>query len=286
MKRRVWTWIAPSLAILFAVALFPLLWTIWESLHRNDLRMPWLGRTFIGVGNYVELSGDGRFLAGLARTFAFAIASVALELVLGLAAALVLHRAFFARGALRTVALLPWALPTVVAGLLWRFLFDSEAGAIAIVLAKAGGPRIVWLAGETLAWIPIVLADVWKTMPFVALLLLAGLQQVPAELHEAAAIDGAGRWRRFVSVTLPFLRPAIVVAAVFRFLDALRVFDLIYVLTGGGPGTATEPVSLYAYNLYFQNLRFGYGSAAAMTLFVAALVIGGSAVALLMREET
>ncbi|HVR44109.1 MAG TPA: sugar ABC transporter permease [Thermoanaerobaculia bacterium] len=277
-------WLAPALGTIALVALFPLVWTFWESLHRHDLRMPWLGRPFVGLGNYAEMLGDGRFLGAIGRTLLFALASVTLEVGLGLAAALLLHRRIAGLGALRTAILLPWALPTVVAAMLWRFLFDSEAGAVALMLERSGARPVVWFAHEVLAWVPIVLADVWKTTPFVALLLLAGLQQIPREVEEAAAIDGAGAWRRLVSITLPMIRPMLLVAIAFRSLDALRVFDLIYVLSGGGPGTATEPIALYTFNAYFQNLRFGYGSALAVALFVMTVAIGAVSVRLFAKE--
>ena len=196
--------------------------------------------------------------------------SVTLELVLGLLVALGLHGAFRGRALARTAALLPWALPTVVAALLWRFLFDGATSPVNLALVGSGliDAPVVWLADARLAWLPVVLADVWKTTPFVALLLLAGLQGIDPALYEAARVDGAGAWQRFRHVTLPLLRPALVVALVFRALDALRVFDLIYVLTGGGPGTATEPVALYAWKSLLQDLRFGFGSALSVIVFL------------------
>ena len=251
--RLAWLLLAPALGSVVAIALFPLAWTVRESFHLHDLRSPWLGQPWIGWANYAEAAADGRLWLSLAHTVGFAAVSVALELALGLVLALALHRAVAARGPVRTLALIPWALPTVVAALLWRFLFDGPTD---------------WLADPLRAWIPIVLADVWKTTPFVVLLLLAGLQTIDESLYEAARIDGATDWQQFRHVTLPLLRPALLVALIFRTLDAFRVFDLIYALTGGGPGTATEPVSLYGFTVLFQNLRFGYGSAIAVIVFV------------------
>lgn len=253
-RRLAWAFVAPALAIIALIAVFPLGWAAWESLHRHDLRMPWLGRPFVGLENYLDIAADARFGAALAHTVLFTAASVALELLLGLVLALAMDRTFRGRGAVRAALLIPWALPTVVAALLWRFLFEPGAG--------------TWLVHPAAAWVPVILADVWKTTPFVALLLLAGLQGIPRDLHESAAVDGAGPWIRFRRVTLPLLKPAILVALIFRTLDAFRVFDLIYVLTGGGPGTATEPVALYAFNTLFQNLRFGYGAALSVVVFL------------------
>jgi ABC-type sugar transport system permease subunit len=261
--------VAPALSVVLLGAILPLGWTFWESLHVHDLRMPWLGRPFAGAANYVEALSVRRFWDALGHTVFFAAASVACELGLGLALALALHGRFRGRGLARTAAILPWAIPTVVAALVWRFLFEgpgAPAGALVRALGLAAEAP-AWLAHPRLAWVPLVLADVWKTTPFVVLLLLAGLQAIDPELYEAARMDRASAWQRFRHVTWPLLRPAFAVALVFRSLDALRVFDLVYVLTGGGPGTATEPLALYAFQSLFQELRFGYGSAVSMLLF-------------------
>ncbi len=246
--------VAPAVGVVTVVALFPLLWAVFESLHVHDLRAPWRGSPFTGLDNYALALASERFRGALAHTALFVALSVTLELALGLALALLLDRAMRGRALFRSVALLPWAMPTVVAALVWRFLFQSS-GAFASPLG---------------AWLPLVLADVWKTTPFVALLLLAGLQTIDPRLLEAARVDGAGPWRRFLHVTLPLLRPVIAVALVFRTLDALRVFDLVYVLTNGGPGTSTEPLALYAWQSLLTDLRFGYGSALGVIVFALA----------------
>ena len=268
--RLAWAFVAPALATIACVAIFPLLWTVWESLHVHDLRMPWRGRRFVGLANYAEMAADPRFWAALAHTAGFTAVSVGLELVLGLVLALALHRAYRGRGLVRTAVLVPWAIPTVVSALLWRFIFEERAGIANAVLLDLGllHEPFVWLAHPWAAWVPVVLADVWKTTPFVALLLLAGLQNIDASLYEAARIDGANAWQQLRHVTLPLLKPAILVALVFRTLDAFRVFDLIYVLTGGGPGTATEPIALYTFHALLGNLRFGYGSALGVVIFL------------------
>ncbi|HEX7020008.1 MAG TPA: sugar ABC transporter permease [Gemmatimonadaceae bacterium] len=275
--------LAPALAVLVLLAVVPMVWTVWESLHRHDLRMPWQGRPFVGLAQYVELLGDTRFGAALMHTAFFTVATVALELVLGLALALVMHRVVRGRGAVRAAALLPWAMPTVVVALLWRFVFESRTGAANAVLMSMGviGSPIAWLADPVAAWVPLVLADVWKTTPFVALLLLAGLQSIDPLLYEAAAVDGAGPWARFRHITLPMLRHAILVAVIFRTLDAFRVFDLVYVLTSGGPGTATEPVALYTFTALLQHLRFGYGSAMSVVILAIALLLAFAAARLI-----
>jgi ABC-type sugar transport system permease subunit len=268
-RRFAWALVTPALATVAGVAVFPLAWTAWESLHRHDLRMPWLGRPFVGLANYGEILADRRFWEALGHTALFTAASVTLEVLLGLGLALAMNRTFRGRGLVRAAVLVPWAIPTVVAALLWRFLFDSQAGIANAFLAEP----IVWFNRAATAWVPIILADVWKTTPFVALLLLAGLQNIDPAVYEAAEVDGAGAWRRLWNVTLPLLKPALLVALIFRTLDAFRVFDLVYVLTGGGPGTATEPIALYTFNTFFANLRFGYGAALSVIVFLVTFLL-------------
>jgi ABC-type sugar transport system permease subunit len=254
---------------ILVVALFPLGWTLWESLHVHDLRMPWRGQPFVGLDNYREALGDPRFWEALGHTFGFTAASVTLEMTLGLVLALALNQAYRGRGLVRAAVLVPWAIPTVVAALLWRFMFESEAGIVNAVLLDVGAidKPFVWFTSAWAAWVPVVLGVVWKTTPFVALLMLAGLQNIDQELFDGERIDGDGAWQRFVHVTLPLLRPPLLVALIFRTLVAFRVFDLIFVVTRGGPGTATEPIALYAFSTLLENLRFGYGSALSVIIF-------------------
>lgn len=261
---------APALAFILFGSLVPIAATGWEALHGHDLRLPWLGRPFVGLANFAEASQDPRFTSALLHTVGFAAITVPLELAFGLALALIMHTAARGRGVIRLAALLPWAIPTVVAALLWRFIFDAQAGIVTASLRNLGlvGESFDWVVHPLAAWVPIGAADIWKTTPFVAVLLLAGLQTIDPALHEAARMDGAGPVRRFVTITLPLLRSALVVAVAFRMLDALRLFDVVYVLTGGGPGTATESLSLYAFIALTQRLRFGYGSAISMTVFL------------------
>jgi ABC-type sugar transport system permease subunit len=242
------------LGVILAGSLVPIGATAWEALHQHDLRLPWLGRPFVGAGNFIEAANDPRFRDALVRTIVFAAVTVPVELALGLGLAMVMHTVPRGRGAVRVAALLPWAIPTVVAALVARFVFND------------------WLVDPFAAWVPIALADVWKTTPFVAILLLAGLQTIDPQVHEAASVDGAGAGRRFLTITLPLLAPALVVAAALRVLDALRLFDVAFVITGGGPGTATEPLSLYAFIALMQRLRFGYGSALSVTVFLLTFV--------------
>lgn len=260
----------PAMSLILVIALVPMAMTFWEALHGRDLRLPWLGQPFIGLTNFIEAVGDARFIEALGHTVAFALVSVPIEIALGTALALVMHAAVRARGTIRAAALLPWTIPTVVAALIWRFLFDAQAGIVTEVFRAIGviSAGFDWFIHPVAAWIPIVAADVWKTTPFVAILLLAGLQTIDPSLDDAARMDGAGPLRRFATITLPLLWPSIVVATAFRVLDALRLFDLAYVMTGGGPGTSTEPLSLYAFVALLQRLRFGYGAALSISVFV------------------
>jgi ABC-type sugar transport system permease subunit len=271
----------PALGVIGLVALFPIVWTFWESLHLHDLRMPWLGRPFVGAANYAEAIADTRFLEAFVHTAGFVAATVTLEIGAGLLLALALDRLAPARGLIRTAVLLPWAIPTVVAALVWRFIFESPAGLASAALVRLGMAPPRWFADAVAAWIPLVLADVWKTTPFVALLLLAGLQNIDRSLHDAAAIDGAGPWQQFRQITLPLLAPVLLVAFLFRTLDAFRVFDVVYVMTGGGPGTATESIAMYTFTMIMQNLRFGFGSALSVIIFGVAFVFALAAIRLL-----
>src|SRR5690554_6740793 len=206
--RLAWGFVLPTLAVIALIALFPLAWTVWESLHLHDLRMPWLGRPFVGLDHYAEALRDARFWGALLHTAIFTAENMTLELLLGLVLALALNRAYRGRGLVRMAVLVPWAIPTVVAALVWRFMFEGQAGIVNAVLADVGlvERSFVWFIDAVAAWVPVILADVWKMTPFVALLLLAGLQNIDAELYEAARIDGAGAWRQFVDVMLPLLK--------------------------------------------------------------------------------
>jgi ABC-type sugar transport system permease subunit len=265
--------IAPTLVIIAGTALVPIGATAWEALHQHDLRLPWLGHRFIGAGNFVEAIGDARFREAVMHTVAFTAVSVPIELVLGVALALLMHTVRRGRGVVRVAALLPWAIPTVVAALVWRLMFEQ--------LAATG--RFDWFSDPIAAWIPIVVADVWKTTPFVAVLVLAGLQTIDPEIYDSARLDGASPLRQLVTITLPLLAPAIVVAAAFRTLDGLRLFDVPYVMTAGGPGTATEPLSMYAFAALMERLRFGYGSALSISLFALTFLVALLSVRALSR---
>lgn len=265
----------PSLAIIIMIALIPILFTLWLSLHSINLKSPEAQSHFIGLSNYIHLLKDGRMWRAVWQTLAFTVTSVGIELVLGLVLALILNKTFKLRGMCRASILIPWAIPTVVAALLWTWIFNDQYGAFNDILNRIGIIRTYksWLGIPPLAFFSIIVAEVWKTTPFMALMLLAGLQMIPKDLYEAARIDGASKSKQFLFVTLPLLKPIILVALLFRTLDAFRVFDLIYVMTAGGPGNSTEVLSLYTYKTLFSYLDFGYGSALSFVTFAIAGVI-------------
>jgi ABC-type sugar transport system permease subunit len=274
----------PALSVIAIVAVFPIAWTAWESLHLHDLRMPWLGRPFVGLANYAEALSSARFWDALAHTAAFAAVTVTLELSAGLVLALIVDRITRGRNLVRTAVLLPWAIPTVVVALVWRFLFENPAGLVNNLAFRLGASSPTWFADATAAWVPLMLADAWKMTPFVAVLVLAGLQSIDRSLYEAARMDGAGWGRQLTDITLPLLRPALLVAFIFRTLDAFRVFDVIYVMTGGGPGTATEPIALLTFSILLQNLRFGFGAALSIIVSALSFAIAVACIRLLGRD--
>ncbi len=284
-KRTHLYFILPSLITILVVAVYPIFHCIYLSTQRIDLKLPQLGQTFVGIGNYVEVFGDGRMWSALANTLVFTFGSVGLELLLGIGMALVMHRHFKGRGLFRTTVLIPWAVPTVVAGMMWAWIYNDQYGILNHLLASLGliDGYVAWLGTQKTAMLSLIFADVWKTTPFMALLLLAGLQMIPEELYEAARVDGAGRFARFFRITLPLLTPTILVALLFRAMDAFRIFDLVFVLTGGGPGNSTETMSLYAYKYLFSYLEFGHGSALAVVTFVCVAAMSGAFVFVLRR---
>lgn len=241
----------------------------------EDINRSIIPSNFIGLSGYKKAFQDKRVITATANTFYFTIVSVTIELLLGLGLALILNQAIKGQGIIRTTSLIPWAIPTAVAALMWGYLYDGSSGVVAHFFETIGlvnDSRDLLLTGAG-AMASTILADVWKTTPYMALLLLGGLQTIPRSLYEAASIDGANKIQSFFKVTLPLLKPAILVALLFRTLDAFRVFDLIYVLTGGGPGGATETLSVYAYKQMFGQTNFGYGSVVVMFMFVCVAVI-------------
>ena len=261
--------VAPSLGLIALVALWPIIYAIWLSLHEYSLVQAGVSRfaSPAGLGNYIDALKSTEFWEATKVTGIFTVASVFLETLLGLAMALIMHSAFKGQGLLRTVVLVPWAVLTVVTAIMWKTIFDPNLGFVNTLL----GTKTVWLGEEPYALLVMIFADVWKTAPFMALLLLAGLQVIPSEVYEAAKVDGANAWQRFRRITLPLLMPALLVALIFRTLDALRAFDLPKVLTNGANGT--ETLSLVAARTFQENRLYGEGATLSILTFVIVMIV-------------
>ena len=261
--------VSPSMVLIALVAAYPIIYAIWLSLHEYSVRVAGLSRWAepFGLGNYQAALQNADFWNAMVTTLIFTVASVFLELLIGLAMAMAMHAAFKGQGLLRTVVLVPWAVLTVVTAIMWRTIFESPQGFVNQII----GGDTVWLGSEPQALIVIIIADVWKTAPFMALLILAGLQVIPSDIYEAAKVDGATAWQRFRKITLPLLTPAILVALIFRTLDALRIFDLPYVLTKGANGTTT--LSLIAQETFATNRIYGLGAAYSILTFITVMIV-------------
>jgi multiple sugar transport system permease protein len=261
--------ILPLVLLVLLFMLLPVLGTLWISLWQDVSFLP---KKFIGLDNYLRLIKDSQFWQSTIFTLLFCLVSVTLEMSLGTIVALVINEKFRARGLMRGVSLLPWAIPSVIGARIWQLIYRYDYGLANYIMEGVFGTSLNWLGSSIGAFSSLVIADVWRTTPFVGIIVLAGLQAVPTELYEQGKIDGARIFQRFFWITLPAIRPVVIVALVFRTIDALRVFDVIYVITGGGPGGDTTSLSLYSYK-YFLLGDFGYGSTASIILFIIAFSI-------------
>ncbi|MEW6732174.1 MAG: sugar ABC transporter permease [Acidobacteriota bacterium] len=273
-RRRAIIMLLPALFVLVTIACYPIVRTLALSLFKISLATRF-ETEFIGLANYDRALSDSRLWQSLRNTAIFTFSSVTLEFIMGLAGALILHQRFRGRGTIRAVAMLPWALPTAVMALAWSWIFNDAFGVLNDILLRLGliKEAIAWLGQPNTAMVAMIIADVWKTAPFMMIIMLAGLQTIPEDLYEAIRLDGASWWQEFRLITLPLLRPALLLALLFRTIAAFGVFDLVFILTGGGPGGATETVSLYAYTNYFRYLDFGYGATVVVVGFLLLLAI-------------
>ena len=266
-RRTAYYMVLPSLFIIVVIAFFPILYGIVLSL--TDSTAAAFG-SFIGVENYVEMFQDPDFLEGFSNTVIFTVVSVTMEFILGLVIALAINRAFRGRGLVRAAILVPWAFPTVISAVMWRLMFQDRIGIIQYVASAIGIISEPILSDRTLLLIAAILVDVWKTTPFMALLLLAGLQTIPGEVYEAARVDGANVWQRFFQITLPLLKGAILVAVLFRTLDSYRVYDLFWAMGA----RELQSLSTFVYEgVRISQLQFGPGNAAAVFIFVTAFLL-------------
>ncbi|MBW2094586.1 MAG: sugar ABC transporter permease [Deltaproteobacteria bacterium] len=268
------TLVAPAALILCFFIVFPIFQSILLSLRRIVISLPALGMPFVGLENYLHLLKDPVALHSFWITLVFVGATTFFELLIGLLLAVVIHQRFPGRGTLRACVLIPWAIPTVVAAQMWRFLLNDAYGMVNYMAFGADASRyIAWLAQPGTALAAIIIADVWKTSSFAALLILAGLQVIPEELYQAARVDGAGTWNCFRHITWPLIRPALLIALLFRTIDAFRVFDLAFVMTQGGPADATNVLQLYGYKKMFVEGFMGYGSAVSVCIFLIVMIL-------------
>ena len=265
-KRTAYLMIFPTLLVVLLIAAWPILYALYLSF----LRVLPTSRSFVGLDNYATLFTDPNFFSALSNTVIFTVGSVVFEFALGLGIALVLNRGFVGQGAARAIAIVPWAFPTVVSGLMWRLMYTDQVGIFSYMASSLGLVDGPILATDSAVLIGAIVADVWKTTPFVALLLLAGLQVIPSDVYEAARVDGATRWQQFTRVTLPLLKPAIMVALLFRTLDAWRVYDLFWSLAD----RSVDTLSVYTFKLVrISQLNLSVGNAAAVFVFLSSLLI-------------
>ncbi len=263
----------PALVAIFAVVLLPLVNALILSFQQRDLARP-QNDAFVGLDNYIRLATDERFLNSLKATTVFSLTSIAIELPLAIAFALVLTKAFRGRGLARAIIILPWALPAVVAASMWKWIYNADFGALNAVLFQLGliDEYQVWLADPNWAMGLIILANVWKETPLTVLLLLGALMAIPTAPYEAAQIDGASAWQRFRYVTFPLILPILIVAGLLQLIWGFQTFEIPQIITGGGPQSSTELVSLRIYSTTFRSLRFGLGAAMAYSVALLLLV--------------
>jgi len=272
-RRFAFALLAPALLILVLTTTAPLVYLLWTSLQRVDLSMPWLSG-FAGLDNFARMGGDPRFWESLWLTLIYTGTTVVLQVAIGLALALLVLQIPRGQGALRVAAILPIVLAPVVVGLFWRtFVLSPDFGLVDLVTRALGLGSHNWLGDPRLALISVIAIHTWQWTPFAFLVILASLSSLPPDLFEAARIDRANAWQRFRRITLPLIRPAIVIVLIMRTMIALSAFAAIFAATGGGPGTATEILNLYAYRTSFSELNLGYGAALAVVLLAITLAI-------------
>jgi multiple sugar transport system permease protein len=275
----------PAMIVILALVAYPIAYSFWLSLQHYNLKQP-MAQRFVGLGNYVSLLSDEAFLTSMKVSAAFVLVVVALTMVLSVALALVLNETFIGRGVLRSLILLPWAMPGVVNGLMWRWIFDAKVGALnglltSLHLIHSYQP---WLISPVSAFFLAALAQVWNLLPFAVIILLSGLSTIPSELYDAARVDRAGVVQRFRQVTLPWLLHPLLIVLILETMNAFRAFDTIYVLTGGGPGDATSVIALLTVQTVLSYTNFGLGDAYAYVIMLVTLVVSLAYVLLLYRR--
>lgn len=266
--------VTPALVLVAATILVPMVQTILLSMQTVRLNLPNLPRGFNNFANFQQLLADPVFWSGLSVSALLVLANVVVCISVGMVVALILNESFFGRGVVRAAMLIPWAMPGVVIATLWRFMFNDQYGVVNDIILRLGLVSSYQnILGGPWALPGVMVAMIWRSTPFTTFLILAGLQTIPPELYEAAKIDGASGWKRFWHVTLPMVRSSLMIAVIFRSLDAFREFDILYNLTVGGPGVTTQNLALYTYKTYFAFLNFGYGATLALAMMLISAVV-------------
>ncbi|MGA9866027.1 MAG: sugar ABC transporter permease [Acetobacteraceae bacterium] len=278
--RRYWVFALPAACVVLAVIVFPWFFTIYISLHQWD---PAGGITWAGVSNYVHLATDARFGWAVVRTLYFAALAVLFPVVLGIAAAVCFHQRFPLRGLARTIFILPMMATPVAIALVWSMMFHPQLGVLNYILTSIGLPPAMWTYAPSTVIPTLVIVETWQWTPLVMLIVLGGLASLPIDPYEAAQLDGASAWQRFRHITLPLVWPFIVVAGVIRTIDALKSFDIIYVITGGGPGTSSETINIFLYQQAFAFYQLGYAGAVTLVFFI--LIVAVSLCLLAVRQQ-
>ena len=266
-----WLMIAPTVSILAGLTVFPTIY-MFKAAVQQISPDPSVPREFIGAANFTRMLSDPLFLNSLKNTFVFTVSAVSIEFLLGLGMALLLNRYINRFSFLKTILMLPMMLPPIAVAITWKLIYQPQFGILNELMFQLGLPTQAWAGDVNLAMFSIILADVWEWTPFVFLLMLAGLASLPDEPYEAAELDGASAWRQFWDLTLPFLRPVIAIALLLRMMDALRLFDLVFILTRGGPAGATETLSLYIFKVAFTFVDIGYAAAISLVILFATVI--------------
>lgn len=272
-QRVAYLFLIPAMVLFLLFVAYPVLNTLKTSLYSLRIQTLSQGGKFVGVQNFIKLAQDKTMLTSLVFTVGFTVVSVILETVLGMACALIMNRTFKGQGFVRAMILIPWCIPTIVSGLMWSYMFSESFGVINQALKAIGLSPVMWVTGAKGAFSSMIIADVWKTSPYMSLLLLSGLKTVPGDIYEAASIDGAGKIQQFFFITLPVIKPVVLVSVMFRTIQSFRIYDLVKVLTDGGPNNVTQSLTMYTMKQYFTFGDLGYGAALAVLTFAVSLMI-------------
>lgn len=274
----------PTILFVLGMVLFPIIYTFVLSFHnwRMSANIPW---EFVGAENYIELFSDSRFPDAVARTFFFSILALVIEVILGVGIAIYLNQTFWGKNFVKTAFLLPMVATPVAIGMVWKLIYEPNIGILNTIIRNMGGPKIDWLGDSGRALYSLLVVDVWQWTPFVMLIVLAGLTSIPTDPFESAMIDGASRWQIVTKITLPLLKPTIYTAVLLRLIDVLKTFDIIYSMTQGGPGFATETMNILSFRQAFEFMQFGDAAATLMVFFAVVMIIAGITIKLKSRSE-